>query len=49
MVRLTGWVLGGSGGSVKGAGWVIDVSVGVIIFQKIFRLYGLKGHIVGEG
>ena len=46
-----GWVLGGFGGS-DGSLWVMGEwsvgqwIVGVISFQKIFGLYGLKHHIV---
>ena len=42
------WGLGGSGGSgnVMGKWWVGQLIVGVISFQKIFGLCGLKGHIV---
>ena len=43
-----GWGLGGSGGSgnVMGEWFVGQWIVGVISFQKIFGLCGLKGHIV---
>ena len=46
-----GWVLGGFGGS-DGSVWVMGEwsvgqwIVGVICFQKIFGLFGLKHHIV---
>ena len=41
-----GWVLGGFGGS-DGSVWVMGQwIVGVISFQKIFDLYGLKHHTV---
>ena len=43
-----GWGLGGSGGSgnVMGEWFVGQWIVGVISFQKIFGLCGLKGHKV---
>ena len=43
-----GWGLGGSGGSgnVMGEWFVGQWTVGVISFQKILGLCGLKGHKV---
>ena len=47
---LIGWVLVGSGGLGRVMGewlvgkWIVDV----VSFQKIFGLYGLKGHIVNK-
>ena len=48
--RLIGWVLGGSGGSERVMGeWLVGQRIqGVISFQKIFCLCGLKGHFVDK-
>ena len=42
------WVLGGFGGSVwVMGGWTVGQwIVGIISFQKMYGLYGLKHHIV---